>query len=49
MTKKIYEKVLIVGRATTFVVGLAVILGLTVGLASTAIAGTGVGVRSTWG
>jgi hypothetical protein len=32
-----------VGRATTFMVGLAVILALTVGLASTALAGTGVG------
>ena len=33
------------GRATTFMVGLAVVLALTVGLASTALAGTGVGAR----
>ncbi len=45
MTKKIYEKVMLVGRATTFTVGLAVILALSVGLASTALAGTGVGAR----
>jgi hypothetical protein len=38
MTKKILEKVTIVGRATTFTVGLAVILALTVGLATTALA-----------
>jgi len=36
---------MIVGRATTFMVGLAVILALTVGLATTALAGTGVGAR----
>jgi hypothetical protein len=45
MTKRIYKKVMMVGRATTFAVGLAVILALTVGLASTALAGTGVGTR----
>jgi hypothetical protein len=45
MTKKIYEKVMLVGRATTLTVGLAVILALSVGLASTALAGTGVGAR----
>ncbi len=45
MTKKIYEKVMLVGRATTFTVGLAVILALSVGLASTALAGTGVEAR----
>jgi hypothetical protein len=45
MTKKIYKKVMFVGRATTFVVGLTVMLALTVGLASTALAGTGVGAR----
>jgi hypothetical protein len=33
------------GKATTFMVGLAVVLALTVGLASTALAGTGVGAR----
>lgn len=37
------KKVALVGKATTFVVGLAVILALTVGLASSALAGTGVG------
>jgi hypothetical protein len=45
MAKRIYKKVTAVGRATTFAVGLAVILALTVGLASTALAGTGVGAR----
>ena len=43
MTKRIFSKVVWFGRATTFMVGLAVILALTVGLASTALAGTGVG------
>ena len=33
------------GKAATFGVGLAVVLALTVGLASTALAGTGVGAR----
>ncbi len=41
----IVKKVMLVGRATTFTVGLAVILALTVGLASTALAGTGIGAR----
>jgi len=45
MTKQIYEKVMFLGRATTFTVGLAVILALTLGLASTALAGSGVGAR----
>jgi hypothetical protein len=45
MAKGIYKKVTAVGRATTFAVGLAVMLALTVGLASTALAGTGVGAR----
>jgi hypothetical protein len=43
MLKSATSKVMCVGRATVFVVGLAVILALTVGLASTALAGTGVG------
>jgi hypothetical protein len=43
MTKTILKKVLWLGRATTFLVGLAVILALSVGLASAALAGTGVG------
>jgi len=42
---KVAKKVMLVGRATTFAVGLAVILALTVGLASTALAGTGIGAR----
>jgi hypothetical protein len=37
------------GKATTFMVGLAVVLALTVGLASTALAGTGWGPASSWG
>ena len=45
MTRSIFSKVIWVGRATVFVVGLAVILALTVGLATTALAGTGVGAR----
>jgi len=45
MTKTIFKKVMWLGRATTFLVGLAVILALTVGLATTALAGTGVGAR----
>src|SRR5919107_4821976 len=45
MTRTIFSKVMWVGRATKFMVGLAVILALTVGLASTALAGTGVGAR----
>src|SRR5215218_1542617 len=45
MTKTIFKKVVWLGRATTFLVGLAVILALTVGLATTALAGTGVGAR----
>ena len=39
----IVGKVKWVGRATVFLVGLAVILALTLGLASTALAGTGIG------
>jgi hypothetical protein len=41
----VVKKVVFVGRATTFMVGLAAIVALTVGLASTALAGTGVGAR----
>jgi hypothetical protein len=43
MTKTVFKKVVLLGRATTFMVGLAVILALTVGVVSTALAGTGVG------
>lgn len=42
------KKVMLVGKATTFVVGMAVILALTVGVATTALAGTGVGLAWTW-
>jgi hypothetical protein len=45
MLKSATSKVMWVGRATVFVVGLAMILALTVGLATTALAGTGVGAR----
>jgi hypothetical protein len=43
MTKKIFSRVMWVGRATVFLVGLAVILALVFGVAVTALAGTGVG------
>lgn len=43
MVGTIFGKVMWVGRATVFLVGLAVILALMVGLASAALAGTGVG------
>jgi hypothetical protein len=43
MAKTIFKKVVWLGRATTFLVGLAVILALIVGLTSAALAGTGVG------
>ena len=43
MIRTVASKVMWVGRATVFVVGLAVILALTVGVVSTALAGTGVG------
>ena len=45
MTKTIFKKVVWLGSATTFVVCLAVILALTMGLASTTLAGMGVGAR----
>jgi hypothetical protein len=45
MVKSTAKKVMWVGKATVFVVGLAVVLALTVGVASTALAGTGVGAR----
>jgi hypothetical protein len=45
MTKTIFKKVVWLGRAGTFCVVLAVIVALTVGLATTALAGTGVGAR----
>jgi hypothetical protein len=39
----VVKKVMFLGKATTFVVGLAVILALSAGVASSALAGTGVG------
>jgi hypothetical protein len=43
MSRTVFSKVMWVGRATVFLVGLAVVLALVVGLASAALAGTGVG------
>lgn len=43
MAKFVFSRIMWVGRATVFLVGLAVILALTVGLAAAALAGTGVG------
>jgi hypothetical protein len=43
MTNRIFSKVMWVGRATVFLVGLAMILALVFGVAVTALAGTGVG------
>jgi hypothetical protein len=43
MTKQVFSKVMWVGRATVFLVGLAVMLALVFGVAVTALAGTGVG------
>lgn len=45
LVKKILSGTLWLGRGTATVMGLAVILALAVGLASTALAGTGVGAR----
>ena len=45
MAKSIFKKVVWLGRAITFCVGLAVVLALTVGVVSAALAGTGVGAR----
>jgi hypothetical protein len=45
MTKTIFTRVMWLGRATTVLVGLAMILALCVGLASKALAGTGVGTH----
>ena len=44
-TQAILGAVWRLGRGTATVMGLAVLLALTVGLASTALAGTGVGAR----
>jgi hypothetical protein len=45
MIRTVASKVMWVGRATVFLVGLALILALTVGVISTAFAGTGLGAR----
>jgi hypothetical protein len=45
MIRSVASKVMWVGRATVFLVGLAFILALTVGVVSTALAGTGAGSR----
>jgi hypothetical protein len=42
---KLIQKVLWLGRGTATLMGLAMLLAITVGLASTALAGTGVGAR----
>src|SRR5215207_7684216 len=43
MIRSAASKVMWVGRATVFLIGLAVVLGLLFGVAATALAGTGVG------
>jgi hypothetical protein len=43
MIEKLFSKMMWVGRATVFLVGLAVMLALVFGVAVTALAGTGVG------
>ena len=45
MLKAIFSKVMWVGKATTFLIGLAVMLALVFGVATMALAGTGVGAR----
>jgi hypothetical protein len=49
MTKKIYEKVMLVGRATTFTVGLAVVLALSVGWHRPPLQGRASERASSWG
>ncbi len=48
MVRSVASKVVWIGRATIFLVGLAVVLAVVLGLASAALAGTGVGPRSIW-
>jgi hypothetical protein len=43
MVKSAAKKVMWVGKTMVFLVGLAVVLALTVGVSSTALAGTGIG------
>src|SRR5919202_6814708 len=43
MMRRVASKVMWVGRATVFLVGLGVVLAVVLGLASAALAGTGVG------
>jgi hypothetical protein len=45
LTKTILERTIWLGRGTATLMGLAMLLALTVGLASSALAGTGVGAR----
>ena len=45
LMKKFLSGALWLGRGTATVMGLAVMLALTLGLASTALAGTGIGAR----
>lgn len=45
MTKAVLARIWWLGRGTATVMGVAVMLALTVGLASTALAGTGIGAR----
>jgi hypothetical protein len=45
LTKTIISRIWWLGRGTATVMGLAMLLALTVGLASTALAGTGIGAR----
>jgi hypothetical protein len=45
MLKAIFSKVMWLGKATTFLIGLAVMLALVFGVATMALAGTGVGAR----
>jgi len=45
ITKKILSLTLWLGRSTATIMGLAMLIALTVGLASTALAGTGIGAK----
>ena len=45
LTKTVFSRIWWLGRGTATIMGIAMILALTVGLASTALAGTGIGAR----
>jgi hypothetical protein len=45
MTKKIYERAMGIARGTALTIGVAVMMALVLGVATTALAGTGVGAR----